>query len=914
MIDPDQIPQFTGNVDQLESDIGDLKGDGSAIAGTGAHVNSSFQGLSAYYDAPEAEQLFATTKPVATAGTTFENDLSRVTGALSAYATEIRPIARKLADLKEQAETFVHSVAHDKNWQYDGDKVKQDNHLRSEVDAAVAAFWDAERRCANAIEAVFGGTRFVANDGSNKADMYGYSAKQLDGAKGLPWGDPVEQKYHWYNVGHWTWSFIKGFCVDGLWGTLKGIGGLVGFEGWHTLVNSWKGLGELGIGLASYQFLPPMGPDEKYLPAWLRDSRRTTVAAGKAMIAWDEWSKDPGRAAGGVVFNVLTVVAGGGEADGAEAAGDAGKASMAARTMGALGKAGRFVDPMTYIGKGTGMAFGGLAKIPRVSIALDKLSDVKTVSVTRLGGHLDNLRTHLPGFAGSDVPVVAGEVPHVSTVVPLDTAAHNPAEGAHVPAGDMHPTTGDITAGPDGTIHFPDGSRLTKDGNYHLADGTTTTIPSEDLAHTPHLRTEAPTHELVGTHAGNGTLVHAGDFGDRVPGHVADNAAHAELGTHPAGHTPAIGHPAEPVGHTGHATTHAGEDRGHADGGGHTGSGDHGGPAGGGRGPGGHDNPPPSHDGGGGNHGSDGAHEPLERALGKHPEARTADERQAVMRHQVHRANTDHSYFQEHYKSNGTRKDLSHQDSQTGTTPPQLVKPGDSGAWVSVHDAPEPLPPKYHDTTPLVRGRESLPNHSVQTLDKAAHDRHTAIHKDQAAETKLRDAKSAYESHRSPENLQALEHARTVHTPLHRDMGKSSENYGEAIAKHHVIPEHYAGAVQEPLHGPANGNDQFDQVWRTHDGRYVVVEAKSSVRTDLGARNLPDGVRVSQGTRAYFEDILREMEKRAAKNPAKYSSDGDLARQLSHALDEGKLDYIVVKGNENSGRYAGYSMRKFNID
>ena len=266
MIDPDAIPQFTGNVDQLESDIADLKGDGTAIAKTGTDTNAAFQGLSAYYQAPEAEQLFATTKPVATAGATFQDDLTRVTTALSSYATEIRPIALKLADLKTQAHTFVASVAHDKDWQYDGDKVKHDNHLRSEVDTAVAAFWDAERRCANAIEAVFGGTTFTANDGTNKPTMYGYTAKQLDGAKGLPWGDPVEQKYHWYNVGHWSWSFIKGFVVDGLWGTIKGIGGLVGFEGWDTLVNSWKGLGELGIGLASYQFLPPLGPGEKALP------------------------------------------------------------------------------------------------------------------------------------------------------------------------------------------------------------------------------------------------------------------------------------------------------------------------------------------------------------------------------------------------------------------------------------------------------------------------------------------------------------------------------------------------------------------------------------------------------------------------------------------------------------------------
>ncbi|MDI5965542.1 hypothetical protein [Streptantibioticus silvisoli] len=852
MIDPDAIPQFTGNVDQLEADIADLKGDGTAVEKTGTDTNAAFQGLSAYYQAPEAEQLFATTKPVATAGTTFRSDLTRVTGALSSYATEIRPIAAKLADLKDQAHTFVKSVSGDKDWQYDGGKVDRDNQLRTEVDAAVAAFWDAERRCANAIEAVFGGTRFTANDGSNKSTMYGYTAKQLDGAKGLPWGDPVEQKYHWYDIGHWTWSFIKGFVVDGLWGTIKGIGGLVGFEGWNTLVNSWKGLGELGIGLASYQFLPPLGPGEKDLPGWLRDSRRTTVAAGKAMIGWDEWSKDPARAAGGVVFNVLTVVAGGGEADGVEAAGDAGKASAAARAMGALSKAGRFVDPMTYVGKGAGFAFGNLAKIPKVSIALDGLSKAKAVTVTRLGDHLTNLRTHLSG----------GD--------------------PHLPAGEP---SGTLVAGPDGTIHLPDGSRLTPDGHYHLPDGTTATVPSDELAHGIHLPTSDPAHELVGAHAGPGGLTHTAGGAD-------DHTSRGELGTHPSGHASATGD------RGGASVTHIG------DGGpGHGGTGGMGGHGGGG----GDDTPPP-HEGADGTHRS--GDDDLHHALGKGPEARTAEERKVVMDHQVHRANTDPKYFREHYKSNGNRKDLEHTDPETGTTPPQLMKPGGGRTWISVHDAPEPLPPKFHDDRPVVGFRDDLSGHAAHTLDRAAHSRHEAIVKDKAAETKLGDAKKAYEAHPTPAHHQAFQDAKTEHTPLHRDMAKLSENYGEAIAKHHVIPGHYEGAVQETLHGPANGNDQFDQVWRTKDGHYVVVEAKSSLTTKLGARNLADGVRVSQGTRPYFDDILKQMQDRGEDHP----SEAALAKNLKAALAQGKVEYILVKGNENAGRYAGYSMWKFDID
>jgi hypothetical protein len=51
------------------------------------------------------------------------------------------------------------------------------------------------------------------------------------------------------------------------------------------------------------------------------------------------------------------------------------------------------------------------------------------------------------------------------------------------------------------------------------------------------------------------------------------------------------------------------------------------------------------------------------------------------------------------------------------------------------------------------------------------------------------------------------------------------------------------------------------------------------------------------------------MKKRGETNPAERR----LARELEDALDEGKLDYIFVKGQKNAGTYNGYSMRQFDI-
>ncbi len=218
MIKPEQIPQFTGDLFQLELAHQGLKTDAGNVRTTGSDVHSQFQGLSAYYTAPEAEQLFASTKPV-----------------------------------KDRAEDFA--TKDDDDWEYDGDKVEEHNGIRDEITTTVAAFWAAERT-------------------------------------------------------HWVKSFVwDGLIVDGVWGTIKGLGTLVGFGGWDAMGQAWKGLAQLATGLV-ISSIPGAStlfwtlPDDK-LPSWLRDSRTAMKETGKALVAWDEWGKNPARAAGAVTFNVL---------------------------------------------------------------------------------------------------------------------------------------------------------------------------------------------------------------------------------------------------------------------------------------------------------------------------------------------------------------------------------------------------------------------------------------------------------------------------------------------------------------------------------------------------------------------------------------------------------------------------------
>ncbi|WP_073774300.1 hypothetical protein [Streptomyces sp. MJM1172] len=91
-INPCTIPQFTGDLEALEKDRASLTSAAGTFRDAGANVDSEFQGLSAFYSAPEAAQLFATTNPVRTDSDFFADQLDSAAKALGEYVTEARPI------------------------------------------------------------------------------------------------------------------------------------------------------------------------------------------------------------------------------------------------------------------------------------------------------------------------------------------------------------------------------------------------------------------------------------------------------------------------------------------------------------------------------------------------------------------------------------------------------------------------------------------------------------------------------------------------------------------------------------------------------------------------------------------------------------------------------------------------------
>ncbi|MES9557149.1 hypothetical protein ABZ925_04190, partial [Streptomyces sp. NPDC046751] len=165
-VDPVGIPVFTGDLALLDTKVTALSGHGAAIATAAGDVHSSFGGLSAFYKAPEAEQLFATTRPVAATGLLLSSDLCVIAGALSTYSDDAFPLVEKLKELKRDAVAFRVKVDGDDKWREDGDLVEENNHRRNEIAEVWAAFQEVERACHAKIVALVGGEALKTGDGS----------------------------------------------------------------------------------------------------------------------------------------------------------------------------------------------------------------------------------------------------------------------------------------------------------------------------------------------------------------------------------------------------------------------------------------------------------------------------------------------------------------------------------------------------------------------------------------------------------------------------------------------------------------------------------------------------------------------------------------------------------------------------
>ncbi|MFE2566240.1 hypothetical protein [Streptomyces mirabilis] len=539
MIDPSGIPQFTGDFDQLDKDTSGLRGDAIGIRNGGMDVHSRFQMLEAFYTAPEADDLFATTQPVMDKADAFAAQLETVADALDTYSVEARPLAKKLAQLKTDAFAFVDSVEGDDNWTYDGDKIHRHQELMDGVAAAESAFREAERRAATKISSLVGGPEFVVDDGhhtvNKKTVMYGYDLDVLKHAKDTPWGAPESESHHAWEVGYWAKSFFwDGLVIDNIWGGIKGLGTLVGWNGSDAAGDAWGHLGDVVSGIGQYTAKPydalmdwAIGPDKE--SATEVRQKKAARDFAKSMVAWDMWSENPARAAATVVFNGLTLGAGP-----LAVAAKGGEVGAVAKGAGIAAKVGEYIDPVAVGLKATGKAIS----------TLPKLSDLTAGIRTGIGASADTQRIHSVIELGDGSKVVIED----GKFIPVDkhgkvigdtprqeAAADAPATPEETPAQQREPAgVGASSRAPGATAHVEEASGRV--GASHPV-GPETPRSGAGPVGNGHVGTGSGSH-------GDGGLDDLGRAGDDAvgggAGHAGDEAVppahHADEGTGSGGH------------------------------------------------------------------------------------------------------------------------------------------------------------------------------------------------------------------------------------------------------------------------------------------------------------------------------------------------------------------------------------------
>ncbi|MGP3533807.1 hypothetical protein ACTU3I_03355 [Microbacterium sp. RD1] len=414
-IDPSAIPGKDIDPDAIATNAGTVSTIATQVRDHGAAVHRKWQGMAAVYVAPESGTVLDLMSPVNSQATLVGDNLTTVSSALADFAEAVRPIKTALDQLRLDAEAFRAEIAGGvsvrevnpawqsaqysgswnaygattdsdveqyrtvtKEWHEVQEYVDRNNDLIRDVNAQQVLLWEAERDCANKIRALYGADPL--RSAQSEDDPLAYGLDEIPEGTEMPWGAEVERTE---GCGEATANFVfkdflwEGIVVNGIWGTVEGLGTLVlgynpetgGFFDGEVWGGAWTGLGMIvAAGAMNTGVLAPLFQADSmmeqfggggFLPQEVRDFKaqadETAINAGKALIAWDKWQDDPGTALGESVFNIGTALIPGGAAiAGVKTAGTA--ASV-------LSKIARFtdmVDPASWALNGT-LKLGGAA-------------------------------------------------------------------------------------------------------------------------------------------------------------------------------------------------------------------------------------------------------------------------------------------------------------------------------------------------------------------------------------------------------------------------------------------------------------------------------------------------------------------------------------------------------------------------
>ncbi|WP_304452820.1 DNA/RNA non-specific endonuclease [Nocardiopsis sp. YSL2] len=322
-INPSQIPVPRIDADELEGLGQSIRTAGAGIAESGGDIVSAWGGLSGIYEAPESETLLAAVNPVGTKGDDIEPAAATTGDALIAFAERVRELKPRLSGLRADAVELRTRINADEDWRKDEDLHEEHETLLSDVNAAVAEYQEAERECANAITALYGGPTFLAADAlGGRApgdDEIPYGFEEVPEGAAMPWGTSQDFDHPWY-VDAWDGGadLVTGFAQD--------LGGLTGV--WHDGQWAWSYFEQDGRdNFSGYMeenleglslltgFYDPTKPEGDQwgvdsVDEWWGNFAPVAYEVGQGIVPTDEWDDRPGYVITQGVINVGSIVGG----------------------------------------------------------------------------------------------------------------------------------------------------------------------------------------------------------------------------------------------------------------------------------------------------------------------------------------------------------------------------------------------------------------------------------------------------------------------------------------------------------------------------------------------------------------------------------------------------------------------------
>lgn len=349
LIRPGDIPEPQANETALGFAARRMRTWGESIHTDTEDAQTTWQGLSAHYNAPEEEVLFAAMDPAVGWSEDLQTDLSAVADVLEDYVEAVSTAKSELAALKTRAKDFVAQFEDSDVWWglQNPLAVFENEDLKDEVNQAWSTFNEAEITCANAIAALCGGPEYVSPDQATGADQeipYGLATDAGGQSRAFSW-DYVSRVYtdafawQYTDEGErpllldWGFGFQKGFYqtvyVDIVWGTgvmaVAATGHWSPNSGWtlnplKAKENQGEFLMEGAQGTLAYVGLHGddgwlLSKDEKDF-GWDPDKAKANAESAwlelrEGFFAWSSWGDDPGYGAGVTTVNTATLPIGG---------------------------------------------------------------------------------------------------------------------------------------------------------------------------------------------------------------------------------------------------------------------------------------------------------------------------------------------------------------------------------------------------------------------------------------------------------------------------------------------------------------------------------------------------------------------------------------------------------------------------